>query len=245
MDRFGLQLYTVRKILTEENAKEIMKEIRKAGYSYVQAAGDLKNIEKQGVWAMNEGLSVVGSVTDINTVFNNIDETVRVHKAIGAIDVGVSGFFGSPRDVEEFIRKANVVSEALSKENLTFSYHNHSGEFIKLDNGRSAFEMLMEGLSSKNTYYMPDTYWIQHGGADVRHYIEKLKGRIKILHLKDAKMTPDGLTFAEIGKGNLFWEGIIETAKNSCVEWFVVEQDKCDNSPLHSIKNSAEYLLKL
>ena len=58
-------------------------------------------------------------------------------------------------------------------------------------------------------------------------------------------MTSEGLTFAEIGNGNLFWKGIIDSAKASGVKYFVVEQDKCDNSPLDSIKCSAEYLLTL
>ena len=245
MKKFGLQLYTVRRLLSEDDALSTMNEIKRAGYTFVQVSGDLESIEKQGKLAKKVGLSVVGSVTDIDTVFENIDETVKVHKSIGACDVGVSGFFKTAKEVDEFIGKANRISNILEKHGLTFSYHNHSGEFITLENGKNAFDMLVEGLTAGNSYFMPDTYWIQHGGADVRHCIEKLKGRIRILHLKDAKMTAEGLTFAEIGNGNLFWAGIIESAKTSGVEYFVVEQDRCDNSPINSIKCSAEYLLKI
>ena len=48
-----------------------------------------------------------------------------------------------------------------------------------------------------------------------------------------------------LGYTYLFWKGIIDSAKASGVKYFVVEQDKCDNSPLDSIKYSAEYLLTL
>ena len=95
--------------------------------------------------------------------------------------------FSSADEVEEFIGKANKVADALAKYGITFSYHNHSGEFIRFENGKTAFDMLIEVLTSENAYFMPDTCWIQHGGADVRHFIERLAGRIRTLHLKDMK----------------------------------------------------------
>ena len=55
-------------------------------------------------------------------------------------------------------------------------------------------------------------------------------------------MCSSDLTFAEIGNGNLRWDSIIDAAKASGVEYYVVEQDKCDGSPLDSIKVSADYL---
>lgn len=51
---------------------------------------------------------------------------------------------------------------------MKFTYHNHSHEFIRLENGKTAMEMLMEGLDSKNTTFVLDTYWVQHGGGDPR-----------------------------------------------------------------------------
>ena len=245
MNDFGLQLYTVRRVISDDTIETVMHEIKKAGYTYVQAAGSLENIEKQGKVARSVGLDVIGSVSSLDIICEDLDKAIDVHKSLGASDIGVSAFFSSAAEVEKFIRKANSVADILSDHGLSFSYHNHSGEFVRLENGKTAYDMLIEGLVSPNAYFMPDTYWIQHGGADVRYYIEKLKTRIKILHLKDAKMTSGGLNFAEIGRGNLFWEGIVESAKASGVKYFVVEQDKCDNSPLDSIKYSAEYLLTL
>lgn len=242
MKKFGLQLYTVRRELADSDVHEVMKKIKTLGYSYVQTAGGLSNIESTGLAAKEVGLEVVGSVTSIDNVLDDFEEAVRVHKAIGAFDIGVSASFKTSLEVSEYIKKANELAERLFEYDLSFSYHNHSNEFLRLDNGKCAYDMLIDGLTSRNAYFMPDTYWIQHGGADVRYYIEKLKGRVKILHLKDAKMTAEGITFAEIGMGNLWWEGILKSAESAGVEYFVVEQDKCDGSPLDSIQISAEYL---
>ena len=241
MQDFGLQLYTLRHKLEEYDPLEIMKEVKKAGYTFVQPAGKPESIEKYGKAAIEAGLLVKGSIISLAVLEENLDESIRVLKALGADDVGCSGFFNSISDVEEFIGKMNSVAPKLYENGITLSYHNHSKEFIRYENGKTPYEMLIEGLDEK-ILFMPDTYWLQHGGADVRYYIERLKGRIKVLHLKDARMTPEGITFAEIGEGNLNWQGIMESARLSGVRDFVVEQDSCVGDPLDSIRISAEYL---
>ena len=89
---------------------------------------------------------------------------------------------------------------------------------------------------------MPDTYWIQHGGADVRAFLEILDGRVNILPLKDMKRTPAGSTFAEIGGGNINFKGIAEVAERIGVEHYIVEQDECDTDSLISAAISYEYM---
>ena len=242
MEKFGLQLYTIRNELFGDGALEVMKHVKELGYTYVQVAGDFATIERTGLLAKEIGLEVIGSVGFIEHILADFDEAVRVHKAIGAFDVGVSADFKCASEVEKYIENANDLADRLAKHGLSFSYHNHAREFIRMENGKLPYDMLIEGLTSENAFFMPDTYWIQFGGADIKYYIERLKGRIKILHLKDAKMTFEGLTFAEIGNGNLRWDSIIDAACDAGVEYFVVEQDRCDTSPLDSVKVSADYL---
>jgi len=83
----------------------------------------------------------------------------------------------------------------------------------------------------------------------VRSWIEKLAGRIDILHLKDMKVVEiDGYPnqkITEIGQGNMDWEKILETAQNCGVKYYVVEQD--DNFTTNcfaSVKSSADFLKK-
>ena len=105
-------------------------------------------------------------------------------------------------------------------------------------------DMLMEGLDPQKTSFVLDTYWIQHGGGDIRYWLEKLAGRVDILHLKDMASTGDGPFITEIGNGNIWWEGVIETAIKTGVKYFVVEQDTCPGDPFDSVRKSAEYLKK-
>ena len=96
----------------------------------------------------------------------------------------------------------------------------------------------LKEFDAKTVDFMPDTYWLHDGGYDVRYFLEQTKGRVKYLHLKDMKRTEQGHFFAEIGNGNLYFEGIIKTAIDCGIRNFIVEQDECDGDPIESLKQS-------
>ena len=79
-----------------------------------------------------------------------------------------------------------------------------------------------------------------------RTWLEKLAGRVDILHLKDMAVKPgtNESYITEIGQGNLYWEGILKTAEATGVQKYVVEQDTCPGDPFDSLKLSADYLAK-
>ena len=100
----------------------------------------------------------------------------------------------------------------------------------------------MEGFDSRCVSFMPDTYRVQHGGGDVRHFLEQVGSRVKILHLKDMTRGENGPTFAEVGCGNLWFPGILETAAACGIEEYVIEQDQCAGDPIESVAKSLSYL---
>ena len=106
-------------------------------------------------------------------------------------------------------------------------------------------DILLDGFNKDLVDLMPDTYWLQHGGVDVRDFIETHAGRIKILHLKDMKRVPDGVTFTEVGEGNLNMVGIIKCAKQLGISDFIVEQDICDGDPLDSAETSIKNIKRI
>ena len=248
MNKFGLQLYTLRKELSSELSEEAMKKVKELGYSYVQVAGDLATIERTGLLARNLGLEVIGSVGAIDDILYNFDETIRVHKAIGAFDVGVSASFKSATEVEEYIVKANALADRLAEHGLTFSYHNHAKEFIRMENGKLPYDMLIDGLTSKNAYFMPDTYWIQYGGKNPVKEIKKLAGRLPCVHFKDYAIArgprEQSIRFAPIGSGNLDWDEIIAACKESGVKYALIEQDNSFGAdPFECLKISYDFLI--
>ena len=58
--------------------------------------------------------------------------------------------------VEEFIKKANELAEIIYPHGFKFTYHHHNDEFTRLANGKTALEMLAEGLDPEKTDTVTD-----------------------------------------------------------------------------------------
>ena len=248
--KLGLQLYSIRDFMTtEEDIRESFAKIKAAGYDQAQTAGCAIPYDRFGALAKEYGIEIIGTHDDFDMMVNDFDRSLENHKLLGTTNMGIGGFnTDSPEKVSEFIEKANIVAKKAAANGMKFTYHNHSTEFIKLSNGKTIMEMLVEGLDKDNATFCLDTYWVQHGGADPREWIEKLAGRIDIIHLKDMKRVKNeyGIqNITEIGNGNMNWKGILECAEKAGVKYYIVEQDT-NWSPncFAAVKKSADYLRK-
>ena len=162
---------------------------------------------------------------------------------------------GSEEELHSFIDEFNRYAEIYSKRGFKLTYHNHSFEFAKTRDGRTYFDHLVDGLDPDNTSFVFDTYWAQYAGVEVRGMIERLSGRIDILHLKDmeivlerdgnGKVTKNYPSIAEIGAGNINFFDIIPIAEKCGVKYFVTEDDRCiEGRSLEYAKRSADYIKK-
>ncbi len=243
MSTIGAQLYTVRSLLNDEGSiKKTIAEIKKIGYNSVQLFGSAELAEKCAAAAVAEGLEVSGILSDLDKYETDADKYFDVCEKYGIKDLGVSAFYTTLSDALRYIQRANFFAQKVKAKGLTFSYHNHAAEFIKTSDGKTVMEHYIEGFDKDLIDFMPDTFWVHSGGFDVRRFIEITNGRVKILHLKDMKRTKEGQKFAEIGNGNLYFEGIIKLALQCGIDEFVVEQDECDQDPLLSLKQSYDYI---
>jgi sugar phosphate isomerase/epimerase len=226
-------------------------------YSYVHTAGTYDFIapEKFKEYACEAGLSFCGTHYDFGRIQSDIDVTVRYHEILGTRNIGVGGMpmqmRGSVEGTREFIKEFNRLACEYGKRGYKLTYHNHAFEFRKTPDGKTHFDRLIEELDPENTSFVFDTYWAQYAGIDVRMMIERLKGRIDILHLKDLKVTfaDEGRwavrqQLCEIGNGNLAWDRILRTAEATGVKHIVVEQDNgwIDGDPFKSLEFSKKYL---
>lgn len=248
---FGVQLFTIRDTMdTEEHIRESFKKLKAMGYDEVQTAGCAIPYDVFGKIAKEEGLTICGTHDSFDRMVENPQEAMKLHRMLDTTYMGIGGMWYEKtgwEPVDEFIDKANRVIEAISPEGFTFTYHNHSHEFARTG-GAGDPEIMMDRLIRKldpRANFVLDTYWVQHGGGDVRYWLEKLAGRVDILHLKDMGRDADGPFITEIGNGNLWWEGILKTALDTGVKHFVVEQDTCPGDPFDSLQQSINYLHQL
>ena len=258
MKELGLQLYTIRDYMkTEKDINESFAKLAEIGYTEAQTAGlPAVPVDIFARAAKKNGIKIVGTHYDYDKIINNPGETMQVHDMWGTKNIGIGGMPSGPRksydELMPFIEQFNKAAENYAKQGYKLTYHNHSFEFVRTNGNKTIMDYLYEELDPKNVSFVLDTCWVANAGADVRYWMEKLAGRIDILHLKDVKVLRNDETkkyyntMAEIGNGNIWWDGVMETAKKIGVKNYIVEQDAefIDGDPFKSIAVSAEYLKK-
>ena len=228
-----------------EQSRKTLRALKDMGYTSAQLYGSRAVFSAAAEACREVGLPISGILCDLDA-YNRYGESVfEICQEYKIPDLGISCSVTPDMDVDGFIRAVNTYAAEARQRGLSFSYHNHQKEFYKTADGRTVMERFLEGFDPELVDFMPDTYWLQVGGEDIRHFLQKTKGRVKILHLKDMMYTPDGPTFTEVGNGTLWFEGIIQEAREMGIQQFVVEQDICPGDPLESLRKSAEYLQKI
>lgn len=217
-----------------------LKKVKEIGYSFVQLFGLDEVLFRLANCCKEIDLPVSGILTNLDSCYSNTEQLFEIAKICGAKDIGISAAATDPYDI---VRRSNEFALIAKKAGLTFSYHNHGYEFEKTKDNITVMDIYIRDFN-ENVLFMPDTYWVQYGGTEVRGFLDRLGTRIGSLHLKDMKLIDNKQTFAEIGQGNLNMLEIIKTAEKYNVRDFIVEQDECDGDPLYSVAKSFDFLRK-
>lgn len=240
----ALQLYTLR----DQTAQDFSGTIRKVadmGYAAVELAGhgDLSIRELVSLLQDNH-LRVAGSHVGIETMEQDIAKVIDENLALGNRYVVVpylsedrrQGADGYKRTAETL----NGLGETLRSNALSLCYHNHDFEFQKQDNGELGIDILLQNTDPALVKAEVDTYWVLVGGQDPVEFVQKYRGRVPLMHLKDRDKT-DG-SFAPVGTGNLPLDALVAIAPTVGTEFLIVEQDVCKIPPLEAVKISYDNL---
>ncbi len=255
MKEFGLQLWSIRDSFTNEaDTREAFKKMAAMGYTQAQTAGtyDYISPERFAELAHEFGIDLFSTHYDYKRICEDIEGTVAYHKAIGAKYIGVGGYdMKTKEDVVEFINKYNELAKIYAKHGFKLTYHNHSFEFTRIDGEKTIYDYLMEGFDSENISFCLDSFWAQYAGVNVCGLIERLSGRVDILHLKDMtawvpfELKDGGVLYAprmiEVGEGNMDFSAIIKAAEAAGTKYFIVEDEYyTTGDPIESVKISAD-----
>lgn len=243
MMQIGAQLYTVRDLLTsEEQIRDTLQKIKEIGYDSVQLYGELAHAKVCAHYAAKAGLAVTSAHSSLEMIQADLPEYIALCRQYGIEELGISNMNSDPEKISGFVAGVNDLAAAVRKDGLILSYHNHAVEFLKTPSGKTIMQHYLEGFDPETVYFMPDTFWLHFGGADVRHFLELTRSRVNTIHLKDWTFTRKGADFAAIGQGNLYFEGILALAQDLGIRHYIVEQDVCPCDPLECLRQSYDYL---
>lgn len=254
MKEVGLQLYSIRDVfgMNEENVRDGFRRLADFGYTQAEPAGIPIDPAVFARFAKEAGVKIVSTHYDSREIFEDTERAMRVHDLLGSRYIGIGGYsMNTVDEVTEFIEKANRVSEIMGREGFKFLYHNHSHEFIPMEDGRTIYERLLTELDPRNTVLELDCYWAQNAGIDPAAFLREHGDRIRLIHLKDMAVRRNAETghaesfITEVGHGNMNYKGIVQAADEVNIEYYIVEQDAnwMDGDPMKAVGSSCRYIL--
>ena len=236
---YGIQLYSVRD-LTEKNMDEALRQVSELGYKFVEFAGFF-GIPAEEIKAMLEkyGLKVSATHTGWREIADHFEETVAYHKAIGNKTIIIpGGDFSDQTKLDALIDMINEFQPKLAAEGITLGFHNHHKEFLPNKDGSNIEDQL---IYRTNVMLEIDTYWAYVGMKNPVALLERLKDRVKVIHVKDGDAEGNG---TPLGMGTAPVADVYKKAIEMGLP-MVVESETCKPDGMTEAKICIEYLKSL
>lgn len=245
--RIGLQLYSLREMMGRDPqgtlelvAKMGYKELETAGYRdgklYGYAPAEFRKI------AEDLGMKVSSAHLGQNyKPENEADIMAWWNKALDAQAEAGCRYAVQPsmhvgqslEEIKGWCNYFNKVGEMAAAKGLKFGFHNHAGEFVKVED-KIVFDYLVENTDPKKVFFEMDVYWVQRGGYDPVEYLNKYPGRYTTLHIKDESIIGES--------GKLDFKAIFEAAYAQGMQDFYVEVEKYTLPPENCVERSYDFL---
>ncbi|MDF2923044.1 MAG: xylose isomerase [Paenibacillaceae bacterium] len=238
--KLAVQLYTLREEC-KADFPGVLRELSKMGWAGVQFAGYNDYDPKELAAVLQEtGLKTAGMHVGYQRFVDELDQLVADAKFFGTRDLICPSIPADLRNEEGYREVRRVLNEAAARvqqEGIRISYHNHAFEFETNVGGETALAYLLQPETDNLVLAELDVYWVKKGGNDPVSYIAPYANRMPIIHLKD--MTNDEeAAFAEIGTGSIDFKPILTWGEANGIEWYVVEQDRCNRAPMDCVQTS-------
>jgi sugar phosphate isomerase/epimerase len=234
--KLAVQLYTLRNdYSTPEEFLDILTKVKELGFEGVEFAG-YAGLEPEVIKAKLDelGLEAVGCHMSIdNYRKDKLADSIKLGKALGLKYMGVGGApHTTKEDIKDLVDVFSYANKVGEKEGMKFYYHNHTEEFEMSFDGKLCMDCIAEGA-----YLEIDTYWSYCGGGDNYSYIKNHADKIVLLHIKDGiDRHPKAL-----GEGDCDIPAVFKAAKETGIEWLILENDEPVPNGVDDIKRSMEY----
>jgi len=257
LDEIGVQLYTVRSVLTAEPGRTL-KALSEIGYR-----------EAEVIWATIDTIWPDLQNSGLQPVSVHLDSALFAPENRGKFTAAISrcrelGFkyavypYLPPNQrggIDSFKALADTLNRAGEEcrtAGLRLCYHNHAFEFQPLGTTTGMATLLNRTDKSLVGWEM-DIFWVSVAGHNPVDELKKHSGRIQLLHLKNkAPDTPVQYTesvprtaFRTVGDGVLDIPAILQSASAAGVQHYFVEQDQTQGDPVESLRQSYDYLRRL
>lgn len=236
MSKIGLQLYTLRDDL-KKDYDGVVREVAKMGYEGIEIGGGWGEPTAELKLLLTETqLKVAGVGYNLEDLETRAGEAAAYAQALQSPFI-ITFWLQEPlrNSKEACLRTAerfNRVGEELKANGIQYLYHIHGYEFQDYG-GQTGMDLMMAHTDPTYFNIEPDTYWVEHGGANALEFVQKYADRVLAIHMKDYIDKPE-MHDIEVGDGAIDMAGIIRTLKGKNVQWYIVEQERYHRPPIES-----------
>lgn len=248
----GLQTFTIRKA-QKRNMESAYLPFIEMGITDLELARidfTRKNAERFKHLSQKYGIRAISIQVKPKYVFGDVDGVVDFCNTVGCKNVVISMLpfeciLGSEERFYSFIARLDDFYEIYKKQGITLAYHHHNWEYIRLSNGKTRMEELLE--KTEKIRFVHDTYWTAGCGVDPAVQIRRFGNRLLGIHLRDLSHKKKLLDVVAcnvvVGEGVIDFEQVLIAAREVGCEYTVIEQ-KTDN-PYDDVKLSYGNLMKI
>ncbi|QLG48399.1 sugar phosphate isomerase/epimerase family protein [Natrinema halophilum] len=240
MIRTGIQLYTLREL--EGGLPTLLRRVGETDFDGVEFAG-FGETPPDGAATVLEavGLEAAGVHVGIDALEDDPGGAAETCAALDCDRVIVpyldDSYFENAAAVQETATRLSALADRLAERRLALGYHNHDHEFVALEGDkRSAFECLIDETDDALSIEL-DVGWAHAAGYDPIALLERLEGRVPLVHLKDVA---DGRP-VELGDGEVDIDACATAARDAGAEWLIYEHDD-PADPAASLEKGARAL---
>lgn len=256
-EKLAVQLFTVRDFTKSAGELAVtLRRIAGIGYPAVQLSavgcmsGASPEVSAADAKTMldDHNLRCIATHRSWDDLRSRLDEEIAFHRtlacdycAIGSIPATYGPTYDGYR---RWLDDARPVIEGLKAAGIRFGHHNHSREFYKPERAGRMLEEILIDEGGTDLMMELDLYWIAHAGVSPERIVERCRGRLPVIHLKDREPFPDSneCRIAAVGEGSMEWNHIIPTCERAGVQWYTIEQDTCPRDPFDCLQSSYDYL---
>jgi sugar phosphate isomerase/epimerase len=224
---FAIQLYSGRKFPPLESQVAVAAG---AGFTHVETFGPLNDSPGETRRALDRhGLSAVSTHVSRDTLEGDTGGALAAARTLG-VEFVVAPYLPPERRPNDRAGWAALgeqlarCRDTVERGGLRFAWHNHDFEFALLPDGSYPIEHVL----GVDLAWEADLAWVTRGGADPMAWIDRYRGRIPLVHVKDVaaagtRAEEDG--WADVGEGVLPWPSLWSACVAAGAEVMIAEHD--------------------
>lgn len=228
--KFGIQLYNLRRELTED-FRATMKKVAALGFDGVEFAflyGGMKP-QELAEFLHELNLKCCGAMFKPDELKDIDNPAWEYAKALDLPAISINNTSDFRVTWQSAMADCLTILSNAQSHGVGFAYHNHWGEFVEIDKVPALYR-IMDAPEAEKILLEPDICWLNRAGIDAGMYIRKYASRIRQLHFKDISIPDNPLYTVALGKGIIDLQSAYRAAVEINVPWLIYEQDNSDDA---------------